>query len=140
VYARAVRKRARSYVFLDFTDRELVVIQYRVSGMTISEIAAHMRSTYSAIESVFKRLYPKAGVHSEAELKEWAVENCLDGPTPPDTPETAEVPTPKVRKRYKGQIKMGRLQRAMGEQRLPRWKDGRPRLSQFEVDMRWNAR
>jgi DNA-binding CsgD family transcriptional regulator len=131
-----MRKRARSYMFLDFTDRELVMIQLSVNGMTTDDIAAHFRTTYDAIDSVFKRLYPKAGIHSRQELREWAVENCLDFPLPPDTLETAEVPAPKVRKRYKGQIKMGRLQRAMGTKRIPRGKPGRPKLSQFDLDMR----
>ena len=144
MYPRFVRKRARayvrarSYVFLDFTDRELLLIQLSVKGMTTDDIAAHLRTTYDAIDSVFKRLYPKAGIHSRLELKEWAIANCLDAPVPLDTPETAEAPTPKVRKRYKGQIKLGRLQRAMGPKRIAS-SSGRPRLSQLDVDMRWDA-
>jgi DNA-binding CsgD family transcriptional regulator len=133
-----VRKRARSYVFLDFTDRELEVIQFSMGGMRVAEIASCMGSTYRAIESVFTRLYPKAGVHSVAELKEWALENCLDGPTPPDTSETAQVPAPPKKRR--GRIRLGRLQRAMGVKRIAGGKRGRPRLTQFDLDRRSDAR
>ncbi len=130
----AMRKRARSYVFLDFTDRELVMIQLSVKGMTTDDLAAHFHTTYDAIDSVFKRLYPKAGIHSRPELKEWAIENCLDSPVPPDTPETAEVPPPPKKRRER--IRLGRLQLAMGSKRIARAKRGRPRLTQFGLDRR----
>lgn len=110
------------------------MIQFRVGGMSITEIAAHMGSTYSAIESVFRRLYPKAGVRSEAELRVWAVENCLDSPTPPDTSENAEVPA--APKKRRGRIRLGRLQRAMGVRRIAGGKRGRPKLTQFDLDTR----
>lgn len=93
-----------------YTDRELQVVALRVSGIRPEEIALRLGITPKAVYNRLSRLYLKAGLSGEAELKEWATERGLDELLP-ETPEEMAVPEKKVR-RTKTRIKMGRLRRA----------------------------
>jgi hypothetical protein len=84
------------------------LIQLRVSGLKMTEVAERMGITYSAAHSIAERLYWKAGVRDLAELKRWAFENAMDAPLPPEAPE--DLPKPKVR-RTKTRIRMNRIRR-----------------------------
>ncbi len=105
-----MRKPAKRYVFGSFTDRELEVIQLRTNGVKCPEIAAQLGVPCNTVYSWLWSVYRKAGVDDVATLTRWAMANALDVPTAPDTPETAAVPEPKVRKNLP--IKLGRIRRS----------------------------
>lgn len=105
---------AKRNVFLNFTDRELRVIECRIHGIRPKAIGALTGVSPHAIRQVTYRIYCKTGLHNLAQLTKWAIENCVDIATP-DTAENAFVPEPKV---HKGKIRLGRIRRAYARQCL----------------------
>ena len=110
LYTSAVSRQPRRYVFLDFTELELKVIELRTSGIRPGEIGLKLGLTRAAVYKVIMAAYRKSGTSNTAQLTRWAWEMGLDVPAPSDTPETAAVIEPKVRKNIP--IKLGRIRRA----------------------------
>ena len=97
-------------VVLGFSPRQLEVIRMRTNGIPIGEIAQVLGIPSYKVKYTLGAVYKKVGFSDLALLTRWAMENGLDEPLGPETPEEREVLRPKV---FKPRIRLGRLRRAM---------------------------
>ena len=104
-----MRKRAKRYVFGDFTDHELTVIRLRTNGVKTPEIAHRMGVPRNTAYSWLWSIYRKAGVDDVATLTRWAMANALDVPLAPERREDLPVPEPR---KHREPIKLGRIRRS----------------------------
>src|ERR1700685_678005 len=99
---------SRDRSFLYFTAREIKFIGLLSYGWEHREIAELTGCTMDAVRTLVWRVYPEAGIkHNVATLTRWAIENCLDGPLPPERPEDLPRVEPKAQR--KGRIRFNRI-------------------------------
>jgi|ERR1700733_12567425 len=90
--------------FAGFSGRELDVLALFVNGARAPEIAELLGISRQRVHVILNGIYAKTGMREASELKQWAVEYCLNETLAARPP----AGMPKVRRQ---RIKLGRIKR-----------------------------
>lgn len=102
-------KRGMKWGAMGYSAREMQMIHWCRRGARPRDMALELGITTTYACTLISRIYRKSGAHGAAALAQWAFDNAMDTPLPPETAETLKVPQSKPRKK---RIRLHRLYRA----------------------------